>query len=258
MSSCFTIAFKEIRDHGRDTRALASGAMYALMGPVVILLVSQSPVAAAGGSRLLLSMMSVFTLVSAFTGGMFIALDSTAGERERGSLVPLLLNPVSRMHLMVGKWIAVAFFALAGLALNLAAFTAVFEWQGVSPPSHVRLVFLLWIGAGLVPLTLFGAALDLLTGATSRTTKDGHTRLGLVMLLPMMVGMFLVFFPSWIGSWWFAIPVVGQQALIVAGLRGDTIPLWQAGALALLTTATALAALWAAAHALSRDETVVA
>jgi hypothetical protein len=70
--------------------------------------------------------------------------------------------------------------------------------------------------------------------------------------------MFLVFFPSWIGRWWFAVPVVGQQALIGAGLRGETVPLWQAGALALLTTATAVAALWAAAHALNRNETVVA
>ncbi|HEY1308911.1 MAG TPA: ABC transporter permease subunit [Vicinamibacterales bacterium] len=258
MSPCFTIAFKEIRDHVRDTRSLLSAAMYALMGPVVILLVSQSPLVARGGTRLLLSMMSVFTLVSAFTGGMFIALDSTAGERERGSLVPLLLNPVSRMRLIVGKWIAVAGFALAGLALNLTAFTAIFEWRGVNPPGQVRLVFLLWIVAGLVPLTLFGAALDLLTGAASRTTKDGHTRLSLVMLVPMMVGMFLVFFPSWIGRWWFAVPVVGQQALIGIGLQGETVPLWRAGALALLTTATAFAALWAAARALARDETVVA
>jgi len=258
MSACFTIAFKELRDHLRDTRSLLSAAMYALMGPVVILLVSQSPLVATGGDRLLLSMMSVFTLVSAFTGGMFVALDSTAGERERGSLVPLLLNPVSRMRLIVGKWIAVAVFALAGLALNLMAFTAIFEWRGVDPPTQLRLVFLLWIVAGLVPLTLFGAALDLLTGATSRTTKDGHTRLSLVMLVPMMVGMFLVFFPSWISRWWFAVPVVGQQALIGTGLRGETVPLWQAGTLALLTTATAFAALWAAARALTRDEIVVA
>src|SRR5262245_22059671 len=232
--------------------------MYALMGPVVILLVSLSPVATAGGSRLLLSMMSVFTLVSAFTGGMHIALDSTAGERERGSLVPLLLNPVSRMHVIVGKWIAVAFFALAGLALNLVAFTAIFEWRGVNPTGEVRQVFLLWVGAGLLPLALFGAALDLLTGASSRTTKDAHARLSIVMLCPMMVGMFLVSFPGWIGRWWFAVPVVGQRALIGAGLRGEAVSLWQVGALALLTAATAAAGLWASARVLIRDETIVA
>ena len=35
-------------------------------------------------------------MMAAFTGGMQIATDSTAGERERGSLEPLLVNPVPR------------------------------------------------------------------------------------------------------------------------------------------------------------------
>ena len=119
MSGSVTIGLKEIRDHLRDRRSLRAAALYALMGPVVILLVSQSAAAERGGSGLLLSMMSVFALVSAFTGGIYIALDSTAGERERGSLVPLLLNPVSRRDVIVGKWIGVSFFSLAGLVLTL-------------------------------------------------------------------------------------------------------------------------------------------
>ena len=258
MSPSLTIAVKEIRDHLRDSRSLVSAAMYSLMGPAVILLVSQSPAAAAGGSNLLLSMMSVFTLVSAFTGGMHIALDSTAGERERGSLVPLLLNPVSRNDLVVGKWIGVAFFATAGLALNLAAFSAVFEWRGVNPSGEVKQAILLWIVCGLLPLALFGAALDLLTGAASRTMKEALARLSLVMLAPMMVGMFLVFFPAWSGRWWFVIPVFGQQALIGAGLRGETMRLWQTGALAALTAAATAVTLWAAARALRRGEGTVA
>ena len=81
----------------------------------MILLVSQSAAAERGGAGLLLSMMSVFALVSAFTGGIYIALDSTAGERERGSLVPLLLNPVPRRDVIIGKWIGVSTFTLAGL-----------------------------------------------------------------------------------------------------------------------------------------------
>ncbi len=127
MSDCLTVAWKEIRDHARDTRSLTSSALYALMGPVVVMLVSTSERAAEGGPQVLLGMMSVFTLVSTFAGGMNIAMDSTAGERERRSLVPLLLNPTPRLHLIVGKWIGVAVFALAGLAVNLAGFTVVLE-----------------------------------------------------------------------------------------------------------------------------------
>src|SRR5687767_882774 len=134
MSGSMTVALKEIRDHFRDRRSLRSAALYSLMGPVVILLVSQSSAAEKGGAPLLLSMMSVFALVSAFTGGMYLALDSTAGERERGSLVPLLLNPVPPLDLVAGKWIAVAAFSVAGLIVNLAGFTAVFEWGRIEPP----------------------------------------------------------------------------------------------------------------------------
>jgi sodium transport system permease protein len=254
MSGCLTIARKEIRDHLRDTRALFTAAMYALMGPAVILLVSQSSAAAKGGPALLLSMMSVFALVAAFTGGLFIAIDATAGERERGSLVPLLLNPVSRRDVIVGKWMSVSFFALAGLILTLGGFTLVFEWGGIEPRRELAAVLLLWIACGLVPLALFGAALDLLMGAHSTTLKDAQARLSIVTFAPMVVGMFLVFFPEWIGRWWFAIPVVGQQALIGAGLRGEAVSIAEAAVLGMLTLGATLLLLLAATRALNRNE----
>jgi sodium transport system permease protein len=254
MSGWMTVALKEIRDHRRDRRSLISAALYSLMGPVVILLVAQSPAAARGGAPLLLSMMSVFALVSAFTGGMYLALDATAGERDRGSLVPLLLNPIPSLQLVAGKWIAVGVFAVAGLALNLAAFTAVFEWSGIAAPEASTGPLLLWMVCGLLPLTLLGAALHMLTGAASRTLKDAQARLSIVAMVPMMTGMFLVFFPDTIGRWWFAIPVVGSQALITEALRGHTVSLLQAGTLAFLTLAMTAALLLAAGRIMSGDE----
>jgi sodium transport system permease protein len=249
-----TVARKEIRDHHRDRRSLVSAALYSLMGPVLILLVAQSPAAAKGGAPLLLNMMSVFALVSAFTGGMFLAMDATAGERERGSLVPLLLNPIPSLQLIAGKWIAVGVFAIAGLLLNLAAFTAVFEWSGVNPPGSLIAPLLLWIACGLVPVALLGAALHLLTGAASRTLKEAQTRLSMVALAPMMTSMFMVFFPTTIGHWWVAIPVVGQQALIVEALRGRTVTLLQAGTLAIMTLAATAALVLAAGRVMHRNE----
>ena len=115
-------------------------------------------------------------------------------------------------------------FSLAGLVLTLAGFTVVFEWGGVACLRARRGYCCCGLSVGLVPLALFGAALDLLTGATSRTVKDAQAKLSMVMFAPMIVGMFLVFFPDWIGQWWFALPLVGQQALIVAGLRGEACP----------------------------------
>jgi sodium transport system permease protein len=254
MSGWMTVAVKEIRDHGRDRRSLMSAALYSFMGPVVILLVAQSSAASKGGAPLLLSMMSVFALVSAFTGGMFLALDATAGERERGSLVPLLLNPVLPLQLVAGKWIAVAAFGVAGLVLNLVGFTAVFEWSRITPPNGTTWPFVLWVVCGLVPLALLGAALHILTGTASRTLKDAQARLSIVTLVPMMTGMFLVFFPDTIGRWWFAMPVIGQQALFGEALRGHTVSLLQAGMLALLTLGATTAVVLTAGRVMSRNE----
>jgi sodium transport system permease protein len=258
MSGWMTVALKEIRDHRRDRRSLVSAAMYSLMGPLVILLVAQSSAAATGGVPLLLSMMSVFTIVAAFTGGMFLAVDATAGERERGSLVPLLLNPVPSLHLIAGKWIAVATFAVAGLMMNLAGFTMVLEWSGVEPPVGTTGPLLLSIVCGLIPVALLGASLHVLTGAASRNSKDAHARVSMVALVPMMTGLFLVFFPNTIGRWWFAIPVIGQQALIGDALRGHAVSLLQAGTLAVLTLTAATALLLLAGRVMRRDETAAA
>ena len=119
-ADCVIVARKELVDHLRDTRSLLSTSLQALMGPAVVLLVSFSGAMRREASpTLLLSMMSVFALVTAFAGGMNVAMDSTAGERERRSLVPLLMNPVSRRDVVLGKWIATSLFAAGALAINI-------------------------------------------------------------------------------------------------------------------------------------------
>jgi sodium transport system permease protein len=246
------VAGKEIRDHARDVRSLLSSALMALMGPAVVFLVSLSDrTRGPEGAPVLLGMLSVFALVSAFAGAIDIAMDSTAGERERRSLVPLLLNPVPRSDVLIGKWIAVSAFALAALALNAAGLVAVLAWAApvllAARASHI----FFWIAAGLVPLALFGAAVNLLVSVVCRTTKEAHSALRYLAFAPMMAGMFVVFFPSKIGQAWFVIPIVGQQVLI--GLR-EQAPASHAAVLAAVTIGAAAMALFGAARVLDRDD----
>lgn len=125
-STAVVVARKEILDHLRDRRAVLASAMMALMGPGVVMLVSLSGRSGGrDGGAVLLGMLSVFALVSSFAGAIDVAMDSTAGERERRSLVPLLLTPVSRRDLILGKWLAVTSFALLAVALNSLALLTV-------------------------------------------------------------------------------------------------------------------------------------
>ncbi len=66
-----------------------------------------------------LSMLPLLLVLAALTGGMQIAIDSTAGERERGSLEPLLLNPVSRDALAAGKWLAASLFGCCAVLFSM-------------------------------------------------------------------------------------------------------------------------------------------
>jgi sodium transport system permease protein len=239
------VARKEIRDHLRDTRSLVSSLFYALMGPLVVGMVA---IAMRGekASQVLLSMMSVFALVAAFVGGMNVAIDSIAGERERRSLLPLLMNPLLRRDVIIGKWMAISVFAIAGLALNLAGFALVLK---------LSLAQALIASLTLIPLAGFAAALELLISTWCGNIKEAHTYLSMVIFLPMGLGMFLVFFPQMAKAWLF-LPVAGQQLLMELILKGGQLPLVAFTSVTLTTLATAAALLRTAARLLHRDDVV--
>src|SRR5215469_234002 len=115
MNAILTVARKEIVDGMRDFRSLLASTFYALMGPVAVGLVSLAEREKWGSGGVLTGIMEVFSLVAAFVGGMNVAMDTVAGERERKSLLPLLLNAVPRERIAMGKWLAVSFFAVIGL-----------------------------------------------------------------------------------------------------------------------------------------------
>jgi sodium transport system permease protein len=249
----FVIARKEIRDHLRDTRALLSSAFMALMGPAVVLLVSLSDRAPGqDGARVFVGMLTIFALVSAFAGAIDVAMDSTAGERERRSLIPLLLNPVTRSEIVLGKWIAVTAFALGAVALNSAALVAVLAWAAPALLAARADQIAMWILLGLAPLTALGAAANLFVAVLCRSTKEAHTALRFLAFVPMLIGMFLVFFPSWTGRAWFVLPIVGQQTLIA--LREPSAPIAASVILALVTLVAAIGPLVGATRVLSRDD----
>ena len=113
--------------------------------------------------------------------------DRTSGERR--SLLPLLLNPIPRLDVVLGKWLAVSFFSIAGLALNLLGFAVVIANSGLHRSADTTRV-LLTIALGIFPLSLFAAALQLLSAtepsafvtctsyAASARCRTNSTRLG--------------------------------------------------------------------------------
>jgi sodium transport system permease protein len=184
---------------------------------------------------------------------MAVAMDTTAGERERRSLVPLFLTPIASRDLVFGKWMATCAFALGALAINIAGVATVMALRapGTLRGSAVDLAW--WVLLGLAPLACFAAALELFASAACRTAKEAHNGLTLVVFVPMLVGMFLAFHPV-AANGWLMLPVVGQQLMVERALHGEPVALSYGTVLALVTATMVIPALAGVSRVLSRDD----
>jgi sodium transport system permease protein len=181
----------------------------------------------AGRSLLILGMMTYFCLMSMLVGGFYLAIDTTAGERERGSLEPLLSLPVSRAELIVGKMLATATFMAASLLLTLAAFGAVLafvplESLGMSANFGPRVILGVFaVMATFIPL---GAGLMTVVASFTRSNREAQSWLSLVMFLPIAPIMFAVISGTKPTAALMAIPSLSQHLLATNLMRGDATP----------------------------------
>lgn len=196
----------------------------------------------------ILASIPMFLVFAAFAGGMYVAIDVTAGERERGSFEPLLLSPASRGALVAGKWMATIVAALLALLVSVAAFAVTvravpLESLGVKArfgPAEVALVL-----AATVPLALFASALQMLLSTLARSFKEAQTYLQLFMVLPFLPAVYVAIAPIEPSLWLNAVPILGQDLLLVDVLRGEPIDaraFLAAGAVCVALTAACLAA----------------
>ena len=255
LNPSLVVARKEIADSLRDTRSLISFLMYALMGPLAVGLVSLSPSMRGAGPSPLPGLMSVFTLVSAFAAGMNVAMDTIAGERERRSLLPLLLNAIHRRNIILGKWLTVSLISIAGLTITLLGFAVVFVTSGM----HTKTAWprlLLAMALGIFPLPILAASIQLLLSTACRSVKEAQAYLSMIVFLPMATGMFLVFFPAARRAWFRFLPLVGQQLDLQQLMDGRDVPLLQSIVLGCLTLALAMLVIQVSANRLQRDEII--
>ena len=181
-----------------------------------------------GRSAILLGMLSYFFLFALLTGGMNLAIDATAGERERGSLEPLLCLPVKRDHLILGKIFAACFFMAISLSLSLVCFHIVLRFMplqelGMTPNFGLMVVLLAWLL--LVPFTLVGASLMTLVASFTKSFKEAQTWVSVVLLaptLPILIVSILQVRPS---TELMFIPSLSQHLLLVNLIRNEPINL---------------------------------
>ncbi|HEY3516017.1 MAG TPA: ABC transporter permease [Gammaproteobacteria bacterium] len=168
-------------------RLVANGVDPSLLRPLVVDELDVST--PASRSALMLGVLTYFLLFATLTGGLHLAIDTTAGERERKSLEPLLTLPVARSELLIGKMLATVCYMLSSLALTLVAFTIALkqmplEQIGMSSTfgfATAAVAFLL-----LAPFAPLGAALMTTVASFTKTYREAQTYLTLVLLIPTL------------------------------------------------------------------------
>lgn len=186
--------------------------------------------------------------LSAFIGGAHLAMDTTAGERERQSLEPLLATPAARGALVGGKMLTAVLLGVVSMLLILLSFKASAGLvRGAAMSMDVSFLAMGKLLLVLLPLVLIGTALLTCLAAGAKSMKEAQSHIVWLMMLPMLPAYALMAYPiKDTALWQYAVPFLSQNQLIQKVTRGDVAAPEQ-WALYLASSLALAALLWAMA-----------
>ena len=172
----------------------------------------------------LATMVPFFVLMAVLYGSLNAALDTTAGERERGSLEPLLMNPMPLAALVLGKWAAVAAVGMLIAMLSCLSFlpgqwlmrsealAAMFRFGPFEAVAFIAL---------LLPLAGTLAALLMAIAIRSKSFKEAQASTTVVVLAVSMLPMVTLFNQEGVAAWHYWVPGLAQTTLMGRVLKGE-------------------------------------
>jgi sodium transport system permease protein len=236
-------------------RLVVRGVHPAVVEPLALERVDVSTMASR--AAMLLATVPFFLVMAIFTGGMPVAIDATAGERERQSLEPLFATPVPRASLVLAKVAAASVFGALALAETLVGFGLV----PVALPAS-RLGFSVQLDPWMLartfalglPMVLLASALMVLLAARARSFRAAQTSLSLLMLVPSLPGMALGIVSARPPDALLAVPFLGEQMIVTRLLRDEAVTGAQAALSGLATLAAAALVVAIAARTFERGQ----
>jgi sodium transport system permease protein len=174
----------------------------------------------------LLGFIPLFIMISAFTGAMQIATDSTAGERERGSIEALLVNPAPRLAIAAGKWVAGSLTAMLSVAVSGGLLFALFQYiplQDLGIRFRLGQPELIGTLVVVLPLCPLIVAIQMYVATFAKSFKEAQSYLSFLMMAQMIPGMMATINQWSSKAWMYYIPWVGQQSLLTDVLGNKPI-----------------------------------
>jgi len=158
-----------------------------------------APPEKSGGALFFGGFIAYIVVFLCLNGGMHPAMDLTAGEKERGTMETILSSPISRTHLVLGKFLLVLTTALTTAALSVISMAVSFT---IANALHTRPIqegdsgmnFHIGFGAALsvfimaIPLAVLFSAALLTISSFAKSYKEAQS-----YIMPLM---FLVIIPA--------------------------------------------------------------
>jgi sodium transport system permease protein len=171
-----------------------------------------------------MSFLPYLLILSAFLGGAYLIIDTTAGERERQSLEPLLATPASRGAIVSGKIAAACAVGLTSLLLTLLALKIGAQFTpGVGRMMDVSLPAIGKMLLTLLPMLFIGTSLLTFIAAGAKSVKEAQSYMSVLMLLPMVPTIVLMVSPVKTQLWQYAVPFLAQNQMLLKVIRSETV-----------------------------------
>src|SRR5258708_25814356 len=192
-------ALKAYRDDVVKKRVVAQKLPVEVLTPFEVTQKNIAPPEKSGAALFFGGFIAYIVVFRCFNGGMHPAIDLTAGEKERGTMETILSSPISRAHLVVGKFLLVLTTALSPAALSVISMGISFALVNVlhgktiqagneGPAMHIGVGAALSVFIMSVPLAVLFSSILLLIASFAKSYKEAQT-----YIMPMV---FIFIIPS--------------------------------------------------------------
>ncbi len=241
------IGYKRLLVRGIDVRLLQ-----------VVKIIEQDTSLPNSNAMIISMMLGLYLLMAAFMSGLPVAIDASAGERERNVLEMLLCQPVSTVKIVSAKLCCASLIACIGvlLTLSLTTFSVSFiDLTKIGASFSLDAFTLSALILLLLPICFFASALQLFVAFQSKNFKEAQSMVSMIIMLPAMVPVIMMFVddkPKWL-DW---LPISGQSLIMEDLFKGLPVSWALMGFTGLVTISITILLVLLMAKKL-RSETVV-
>ena len=195
--------FSDYRDSVVKERLAAKDLGESVLKPFEVKTKNVAPPEKSGGALFFGGFIAYIVVFLCFNGGMHPAMDLTAGEKERGTMETILSSPISRMHLVLGKFLLVFTTAITTAALSVLSMGISFAIANALRATPIQagengMTFHIGFGAALsvfimaLPLAVLFSSVLITVATFAKSYKEAQsyiTPLIFIVVLPAIAAM---------------------------------------------------------------------